>query len=397
MARWRLRIRSQLAGRATGVAAALVVLALVGAGLTYATFGAPGTTTRTVTASTWQTTGQFDGSATVTRENPVYPVGTVLENRSVYLLAIDPWYNGTYRFSYQASQRGDLDAAVTLQLVLRGVEPNGQEKTVIWQTSRRIGAATAASLHPGESVVVPFAIDVNDTVHRVDAIEAQLGNPPGSPAVLLLGTVSVRGTVDGQPVERVDHQTVSIALGSSTFRPQDTGPVTHRYQTRRRVTVARTYGALRRVGGPLLFGLSLLGLVGLVVAGNRGRLDLSANERARLTYEEDRRTFDEWISTISLPDAAREFPVAEATSLGDLVDFAINTDNGVMEDPDDGAYYVLHDDVCYRYSPPGTTTDVGPDRDATPRRDDASTGADGTVHGPDAPGETSGEAGPGDD
>ena len=45
-------------------------------------------------------------------------------------------------------------------------------------------------------------------------------------------------------------------------------------------------------------------------------------------------------------------PRASADSLGSLVDFAIDTDNGVVEDPSRGLYCVLHDGYLYTYEPP---------------------------------------------
>jgi hypothetical protein len=71
-----------------------------------------------------------------------------------------------------------------------------------------------------------------------------------------------------------------------------------------------------------------------------------------LAYEDEREDFDEWISTIRLPDEVFDLPRAEAASLSALVDFAIDTDNSVIEDPDDSAYYVIHDGYLYTYQPP---------------------------------------------
>lgn len=44
--------------------------------------------------------------------------------------------------------------------------------------------------------------------------------------------------------------------------------------------------------------------------------------------------------------------LVEADSLAGLVDFAIDTDNSVIEAPDADAYYVRHDGYLYCYRPP---------------------------------------------
>ena len=101
---------------------------------------------------------------------------------------------------------------------------------------------------------------------------------------------------------------------------------------------------------------------------SRGRLGhtITVRVRERLAYEDDRRDFDEWISPIRLPKAAVDRPRAEATTLGALMDFAIDTDNSVVDDPDDSAYYVGHDGYLYTYHPPRV--------DAEPTGESAPTG-----------------------
>ena len=135
--------------------------------------------------------------------------------------------------------------------------------------------------------------------------------------------------------------------------------------------VPREPGPLEAVGGPLLFAAGFLGLVGLITARTRNDIALTSEERERLAFEDDRSDFDEWINAIELPPEVRDLPRAEAKSLGDLVDFAIDTDNSVIENPDSGVYYVVHDGNCYTYEPPSAVET----EDSS--EDDAVTGAGG--------------------
>jgi hypothetical protein len=104
-------------------------------------------------------------------------------------------------------------------------------------------------------------------------------------------------------------------------------------------------------GVPIALVGSLVLLSGLFVAKRRG-LALDERERAYLAYRDDREDFDEWITTMSLPDAGDASSRIEAASLGDLVDFAIDTDSGVVYDPDRDVYVVFHRDSTYVYRPP---------------------------------------------
>lgn len=352
MADWLLRLRALLDRQFAVVVATLILLALVGGWMTYATHATPNTTTEERSVSSWQTAGSFNHFATVTENNSVYPVGTTLTNRSIYLQKIAPWFNGTYAFTYGASERGNLNGTVSLQFVLQGVEENRDSTTVVWQTTKPLGTTSIDSFKPGETVRVPFSVNMNRTMNRTEIIDEQLGNPPSQPKVAIRATVDIQGTVNGQRVDKVAEHTLPVALNQGTYRPAHSGRITDQYETTQTVPVQQTYGPLRAVGGPaLLFG-PLVALVGLVVARSKGRLGLSPAEQELLAYEDEREEFDEWISTIQLPDEAFALPRAEAASLGALVDFAIDTDNSVIEDPDDGAYYVVHDGYLYTYQEP---------------------------------------------
>lgn len=352
MSDWPLRLRALLDRQFAVVLAILIVLALVGSWMTHTTHATPETTTEERSVSSWQTVGSFNHSATVTESNSLYPTGATLTNRSIYLTEITPWFNGTYTFVYEASEGGDLSGTVSLQFVLRSVEGNQGSSTVVWQTSKPLGTTSRDSLQPGETIRVPFSVNMNETVNRTEIIDGQLDNPPGQPEVVIRATVDFQGTVNSQSVDRVAEHTLPVTLEQGTYRPAHPGRITDQYEKTQTVTVQQTYGLLRAVGGPaLLFG-PFVALVGLVVARRRGRLSLSPAEQELLAYEDEREDFEEWISTIQLPDEALDLPRAEAASLGALVDFAIDTDNSVIENPDDGAYYVVHDGYLYAYQPP---------------------------------------------
>ncbi len=191
MANWLLRLRALLDEQFVVVVAALVVLALVGGWLTYTTHASPNTTTEERIASSWQTTGSFNHSATVTEKNSVYPVGTTLTNRSIYFTDISPWFNGTYTFRYDASERGDLKR-VALQFVLQSVEENQESTTVVWQTNRSLETTSSDSIQPGETIRVPFSVNMNETTNRTEVIDEQLDNAPGQPEVVIRATVDIK-------------------------------------------------------------------------------------------------------------------------------------------------------------------------------------------------------------
>jgi hypothetical protein len=357
---WRLRLRGLLERNLTAAVLVLVVLAFVGGWVTYTTHVAPATTTEQRVVATWETRGQFDHGATVREENAVFPVGTHLRNRSVYFSRIAPVLNGTYAFDYRASQDGELAGDVTVALVVRGVDGDGGEEsaTVLWRTSRVLNERRVDSLAPGEAVRVPFAVNVSQVDARIDRISEDLGGSPGTVQTQIRATVALEGRVNGEPVERTTTHVLDVQPENTQYSVSGATPTTDEHRTMAAVTVDRTYGPVRRVGGPLLLVVALVGEAAIAVALREDRLALTDAERDWLAYRDDRSEFDEWITSFDLPAATFDLPRAQAASLADLVDFAIDVDSGVVE-VDDGRFVVVHDGVRYEYrAPPDPAEDA---------------------------------------
>ncbi|MFD1641408.1 DUF5305 domain-containing protein [Halohasta litorea] len=371
---WRRRARAVLDNQFVVVCAVLLGCVLVGGWLTYTAHVGAATTTEQQSTVSWEQTGAFDHSATVQEDNSLFPVGTTLENRSVYYTRLSPELDGTFRTTYDARESGDLDQDVSLSLVLREVDPDseGTEPTVYWQTSSALDDATVESVPPGEPVRVSFSQDMSAVTERIGRIQEELGGSTGEVEVFVRATITAQGKINGDSVDETATYTMPVTVSDTTYSVTDAEPTVESYETTRPVTVDRNDRPLRSVGGPLLLVVAL-GLLGGVVRSDRSTL--SETERARLAYEDDRETFDEWISTIELPSEAFELPQADADSLAGLVDFAIDTDNSVIEDPDDDAYYVRHDGYLYCYRPPRTDSDDGETTDSV---DSETESTDGT-------------------
>lgn len=352
MSDWQLRARRYVEAYLPVVVAALVVLGLVGGWLTYTGYAAPGTHEETRVESTWTERTDFDHRATVTEPNRLYGVGTTLHNQSAYFTAIAPVLNGSFAYTYGASGSGSLSADVETVLVLQSVDrERGGNTTVYWRRTAALGETRAAELAPGERVSVPFSVNVSAAQNQTERIEEDLGGSVGQVEAVVRARIDVSGTVNGEEVERTVVRDLPLELGTA-YRVTGNGSTGQQYADERTVVVQNEPGPVERFGGPafLLASLLLLGAVG--VTARDDEFTLTDDEREQLGYEGDRAEFDEWITRIRLPGTVLDRPRAEADSLADLVDFAIDTDSGVVEDPDGGAYYVVDDDLLYVYEPP---------------------------------------------
>jgi len=351
-----LRLRAAASRWFSALVVALVVLAAVGAGLTYATHVDPGETTETVTRTVVPVDGSVSHSAAVTRPNPVYPVGTTLEGQSTYFTGVSPVLNVTYALTYGGAAE-TADVAVNAAVVTRS-SPEGSDAT-LWTERRPLGAERATDVPPGESVTTSVELNASALRDRIARIRSELGASPGTVSSRVVFDVTVTAVVDGEEVALSYVATLPITPGAETYAVEEATGVSDAVEETETVVRERSYGPLRTFGAPAVGALALAGLGGLGVARRRGALALTEGERAYLAYRDDRETFDEWITEIRLPEAALDRPEAEASSLADLVDFAIDADAPVITSPDGDAYQVLADDLRYVYRPPTLDEDDG--------------------------------------
>ena len=356
MVDWQLRLRAALEKQFLTILVVLIIIALLGGWMTYSAYAAPDPTTeQQVTA--WEVTGNFSHNATVTADNSLYAQGTTLTDRPAYFMRLSPELDGTFHTSYDARDNGELDQTVSLSLIMQNVEQDGDtdDPTVYWQQTEPLDSQTAESVIPREQVHVSFSQNMSDIETEKDRINDELGSSPGETETLIRATVRSQGTINGEKVNETDTFFMPITFHGESYSVGGPDPTIESYETTNSVTADRPAGPLQRIGGPLLL-VTSVGLIGALAVSNRQQL--SEAERAQIAYEHDRDTFDEWISTITLPDEVFDLPQAEAESLGELVDFAIDTDNGVIKDPDTEGYYVKHDGYLYTYQPTPSMTEL---------------------------------------
>ncbi|MFO7927774.1 MAG: DUF5305 family protein [Halobacteriota archaeon] len=348
---WRLRGRALLAAWFEVIVVVVVIAVLLGAWGTYATHVDPGMTTEERVESNWATEGTFEHGATVTESNPIYPTDTTLENRSIYPAAIAPQMDGRFAFRYEASESGELDVEVDLSVHRRAIVETEDTEDVVWERREEIETDGESSLDPGAELTESFELSFSAIGSENEEIEEAVGDLPGEIETALRADVRVSGTVNGEAID--DRWTYSMLLSADgdAYRVSEPPSGREAFESTASVPVERSYSPIRSVGAPLLLVGSLALLGGLVLAKRRG-LALDDVERASLAYRDDREDLEEWIATMSLPDPVVDTVDIEAASLADLVDFAIDTDSGVVYDPDREVYVVVHRDVTYAYQPP---------------------------------------------
>lgn len=348
-ARW-LRLRAVVSSWSSVLLIVLLACIAVGGYATVAAHADTGTTQQQRQVQHWTVTGGFDHSATVTRSNPVFPVGTELTNRSTYFMSVSPVLDGSFRLRYRDRAAGDGPVSVTLDAAV--VTQSAGENEVFWTERTPIPEKQVTSVASGETTTISFSVNASQVAQRRAEIRETLGESPGEVRTFVAVTVNSSGTAGESPTSLTFTRRLPLTIAGDTYSVGETQPVQRSATTTEMVAVPRTYGFLWSLGGPLLLVGGFLGAGLLAFAHHEDRLALSEAERDLLDFRADRSEFDEWIVRLNLPDAVFDRPQAQAESLADLVDFAIDADRGVVEAPETGTFYVVTPDLLAVYEPP---------------------------------------------
>jgi len=344
----RLRVRAFVSSWFAVLAVLCLVLAGVGGWAVYTVHAAPGETVEQQQQVHWSVDGEFGHSAEVTRENPAFETGETLRNRSTYFIGASPVLDGQYVATYAGAGAEPASIELDTELVIRAVDGD----TVFWENRTSLAESTTTEVEAGDTTSASFSLNASEVTDRRSAIEESLGQSPGEVETFVAVAIDVEGSVDGQPasLSYTQRLPMSVSDGTYTVGPAEAG--TEEMTTTETVTVPREYGPFWSAGGPLLLLVGLAGLGALGAGRRRDLFEISPAERELLAYREERGEFDEWVVRMRLTDELRDRPRAEAESLSDLVDFAIDSDTGVVEDPETGTFVVVAEEFLAVYEPP---------------------------------------------
>jgi hypothetical protein len=175
-----LRVRQALENNLVPVLLVCLVAALLGGYLAYTTHVEPGVETEQFQESSWSSSAEFTHRAPVTGNTSVFSDGAVLRDRSTYFVDVMPVVNGSFEYTYRATEGGTLDIDSEQTVVLRSVGERDGTTLEYWQMEEPLATGGASDVEPGETETFSFSLDVAGQMAAADDIEQELGGTPGS-------------------------------------------------------------------------------------------------------------------------------------------------------------------------------------------------------------------------
>jgi len=158
--------------------------------------------------------------------------------------------------------------------------------------------------------------------------------------------VTVEGAINGESTSSARTIEMTLDHGGDTYTVSEPGVQSDTTEQSEQVTVEQSYGPLRSAGGPVLFLAGLAGASGLVYARHEVDFALTPAEREYLSYRTTAPSSRSGSPRFGSPNRSTSAP-RPRRRVRDLVDFAIDNDTGVVEDPGTGAYHAVTDEFVY--------------------------------------------------
>jgi len=324
----------------------LLVLAAAGGWWAYQVHATPDVQREEVTVSEFSTTTAYTHSAVITNDSLVFSEGERVTNRPVYYVNLVEALDVNYEYAHTAPD-GSVSVRTDLRLEYRGTEG----ETVLWQYAEPLATASEPNVTADEPHTVEAAINIEDVFRTIQTVQEELGTA-GSIQIRVVSSTSVDGTLSGQPVNATYESVMPITVTQQTLRVLETQTVEE--TTQRTDTVERTAEPtlVETVGSAVIIVISLVGMVGLLVARRKRLIRLTPDERELLELYQQEQEFSEWITRGTFP-SERDY---EATILVDdlegLVDVAIDSNRRVIQDEELGVSTVLDGEYIYVYVRP---------------------------------------------
>lgn len=299
----------------------------------------------------WSESTAYDHGADLINESLAFEGVDRVENRPIYYTNLATELDGTYTYSFAASG-GEVTTTTETYLLIRGGELDGNEVvSTYWELARPLESETSV-IGPDEKHRVDFTVDVPFVLETIATVEEELGSTEGLVDVRIVSVSRVEGVVEGDAVEHTHRSELLMIIEPSTFRVIDSNVVTERHETFETVEVIVHPGPMETYGSIVLFVLSAVAALALGLGRSLGYIELTDRERELIDIEQDRKRFDEWITTGTFPSEREYDQTVLVDDLEGLVDVAIDTNKRVIEDPQLGASTVLDDDFIYIYVRP---------------------------------------------
>jgi hypothetical protein len=316
--------------------------------------------------------GSYSYTVPVTKENPLYPVGTTLQmGMPAYFFVVSPTINMSFTYRLETTYPADVSGKLQTIVVATakdssGTGGSGSEKletgggssidldqsndsgnaeNIIWKKEFPLNSAENISTWSGSSVTKNFSLDVSQVKSMVKSVADQL-NYTQDPTIEIVNRVSYTGKINGENVQGTKDFAIPLVIKETSYYQL---PEKLDFRQDNNVTQymsVKSDPSLSKFALPLSFFLLSLVLIGLTLTSVKmGRVEPEDIEK--LEKGEKRSSFKDFISKGKFPENRNSLIKIEISSLQELVDTAADMNLRVIYDAEAETYFMISNGVIY--------------------------------------------------
>lgn len=289
----------------------------------------------------WQS--WYNYSATVEKENPLWPVGMRLNEQTVYFPAVASNLIGKFHFQISSAEipSGPTELTTNYQLK-RILSSSGKDKDkdiVYWSKETAISS--------GEGKEGEFQSDMTEVGEEIKWIKKGLNFDGGNIELKVIASVNYQGEIGNERINEWKEFPLVIKPSSSYYqvssKPSNETVMKELIQ---KVLVSRSNSEKAILIAPPV--ILLLTIIGLAVTKVKYK-PLTEGEIKELKKKREHERFKEQIAIgeYSGPDLSKK--TINVQSLKDLIELAIDSDKRVIFDPKKQVYFVIDGDILFFY------------------------------------------------
>lgn len=329
----------------------------------YLKYSSPSFEDKNITVSSYTEYGNYSYSTLVSKQNPLYSSGTILDmNESAYYFATSPVPSFSFVYRLNASNSVNITAMPKVSIVAMRKESNNDNSKILWHKEYPI--TSVGSIGPFiinnkngiDNFTYNFTFNaaaiennVENTQDRLDYSLTHISTYYASNMEYRIkAVVDYNGTINEKQVENTTSFVLPMTMTKSYYELSNDVSTNIINYDNKTISVQKPFTVESIKNYLALMLISVVAIIGIIYC----RIIYTSNSiyMAKLEQEKMHSQFKEFISNGKIPEDRSSLMTIEIASLQELINTAVDMNERVIYDSLKNIYFTIHNGVLYYFT-----------------------------------------------
>lgn len=329
----------------------------------YLKYANPSFENQNITVSSYTEYGNYSYSTLVSKQNPLYLSGTILDmNESAYYFATSPVPEFSFVYRLNASNSVDITATPKVSIIAMRTDNNNDNSKILWHKEYPVtpvgstGPFIVNNKNGTDSFTYNFTFNAaaieNNVENTQDKLDYSLTHISTYYATKMeykiKAVVDYNGTINGKQVENTTSFVLPMTITKSYYELSSDVSTNITNYDNKTISVQNLF-TVETIKYPLAFiVISAVAIIGIIYC----RVLYTPNpiHMAKLEQERMHSQFREFISEGKIPEDRSSLMTIEIASLQELINAAVDMSERVIYDSSENIHFTIHNGVLYYFT-----------------------------------------------